>query len=71
VFSLLLMRLLTAADLASARSFGEPEFWLAPILVADADTRAQRYLSLISLAVILAVYLVALHSCTTDEKVGT
>ncbi len=34
VFSLALMLLLTATNLASARSFGETEFWLASIKVA-------------------------------------
>jgi GABA permease len=34
VFSLVLMFLLTASNLASARSFGETEFWLASIKVA-------------------------------------
>jgi GABA permease len=34
VFSLLLMLLLTGTNLASARSFGETEFWLASIKVA-------------------------------------
>ncbi|MDQ0381011.1 amino acid permease [Amycolatopsis thermophila] len=34
VFSLVLMLLLTATNLASARSFGETEFWLASVKVA-------------------------------------
>ncbi|MFD2492273.1 amino acid permease [Amycolatopsis jiangsuensis] len=34
VFSLVLMLLLTASNLASARSFGETEFWLASIKIA-------------------------------------
>ncbi|QFU92078.1 amino acid permease [Amycolatopsis sp. YIM 10] len=34
VFSLLLMLLLTGTNLASARSFGETEFWLASVKVA-------------------------------------
>ncbi|MFC4081998.1 amino acid permease [Amycolatopsis samaneae] len=34
VFSLVLMLLLTATNLASARSFGETEFWLASIKIA-------------------------------------
>jgi GABA permease len=33
VFSLALMMLLTVSNLASARSFGETEFWLASIKV--------------------------------------
>jgi GABA permease len=34
IFSLILMLLLTATNLASARSFGETEFWLASVKVA-------------------------------------
>ncbi|WP_410654399.1 amino acid permease [Amycolatopsis sp. lyj-112] len=34
IFSLLLMILLTATNLASARSFGETEFWLASVKIA-------------------------------------
>jgi len=44
---------------------------VASMLVADADTRAQLYLSLISLAVILAVYFLALRKRTTDDRVGS